>query len=64
MEPKTRNWQKKELKSKNGVRIGEISAWLTKKGRELIPETKESIPEGTFENDAGKKGYVKSIRNL
>jgi len=37
---------------------------VDKERPELIPETKESIPEGTFENDAGKKGYVKSIRNL
>jgi len=29
-------------------RIGEISAWLTEGSRELIPETRGSIVEGTI----------------
>jgi len=32
----------------DACRIGEISAWLTEGSRELIPETRGSIVEGTI----------------
>ena len=41
-------------------RIGEISAWLTEGSRELIPETRGSILEGTIcyskEDDVDGRG--------
>ena len=30
------------------VRVGEVSAWLTERSRELIPETMGSMVEGTM----------------
>jgi len=36
------------LKELGDAKIGEISAWLTEGSRELVPETRGSILEGTI----------------
>ena len=36
------------LKELRGAEFGEISAWLTEGSRQLIPETRGSILEGTI----------------
>ena len=40
--------EKVPLKELGDAAIGEISAWLTEGSRELIPETRGSILEGTI----------------